>query len=123
MTARQSGERPRAFPDHPGERPRAFPDHPTSAKGDAEDPVDVALAGIRRATDGIEPPAGFSGQVMARAAVVRPASWWADLGMVGRRFVPCAALAAAAALALAWSAQTGLDETAPSALELAQSLP
>ncbi len=87
------------------------------------DPVDVVLAGIRTATDGLEPPGGFAAQVMARAALVRPIGFWGALGTVGPRFVPFAALAAAAALALAWSAQTGLDDTAPSALELAQSLP
>ncbi len=92
-------------------------------KADHSTDLDAQLAEIRQATAGIAPPAGFSTRVMARAAVVRPASWWGDLGSVGRRFVPFAAVAAAAAMALAWSAQTGLDETAPSALELAQSLP
>jgi hypothetical protein len=109
--------------NHPGDRP------------DPSDSLAAVLGGIRSATDAIAPPSDFAARVMARTARVRPVptlrdarerpstAWWADLGPVGRRFVPVAAMAAAAAFALAWSAQDGLDDTAPSALELAQSLP
>jgi hypothetical protein len=86
-------------------------------------PLEAELARIRAATEAIEPPPDFAARVLSLTARPRPSIWWADLGPVGRRFVPFAAMAAAAALALAWSAQAGLDETAPSAFELAQSLP
>jgi hypothetical protein len=102
-------------------------------------PLEATLARLRRATDAIEPPPGYAARVLAQAldpgrlppvsdgrASAKPpsqASVWAHLGPVGRRFVPAAMLAAAAALALAWSAQEHLDENVDSALELAQGLP
>jgi hypothetical protein len=85
------------------------------------EPLSGALDRIRAATDGIEPPPDFAARVLAQTARARAPTWVVHLGPVGRRFVPFAAMAAAAALALAWSAQSGLDETAPSALDLAQS--
>ena len=117
----------------------------------SDPPLESELARIRRATDAIEPPPDFAAEVMARVGSRAPrsvtmgatptdpgglasspstprsglpaAEWLAQLSFVGRRFVPIATLAAAAAVALAWSVQTTLDETAPSALDIAQDLP
>ena len=94
-----------------------------------DDALDAALARVRRATDAIEPPADFTAGAVSRALSQRRSrpspqgSVWAHLGPVGRRFVPAAALAAAASLALAWSAQEHVDDSADSALDLAQGLP
>ena len=87
------------------------------------DPVDAALAGLRRATEAIEPPPDFGARVLAGVARPRPAAWWVPLGGIGGRAVPLAALAAAAALALAWTAEARLDDTAATAFDLAQELP
>jgi len=95
----------------------------------SDPPLESELARIRRATDAIEPPPDFAAEVMARVGSRAPHSsppstaWLAQLSFVGRRFVPIATLAAAAAVALAWSVQTTLDESAPSALDIAQDLP
>ncbi len=94
------------------------------------DTLEARLDRIRRATDAIDPPPSLAAEVMARAASAPSArsgrvtaAWWAQLGPVGRSFVPVAMLAAAAAVALAWSGQATLDETATSALDIAQDLP
>lgn len=93
--------------------------HPAAAG----DRLSETLAGLRRATEVIEPPEGFPADVLARIARPRPRlPWWTQLGPMGRRAVPVAALAAAATFALAWSAEVRLDETA-SALDLAEVLP
>ena len=55
-----------------------------------------------------------------RPRALSDVTMWTQLTPVSRRIVPLAALAAAAALVLAWSADSRLDDTAPSALELAQ---
>jgi hypothetical protein len=126
--------------DHPGDRPRAVPDsdHP----GDRET-TDALLARVRRATEVIEPPADFPARVLAAVSRPRspwgppesgprlgspwgppvPASWWLQLGPAGRRVVPFAAIAAAAAMALAWSADARLDDSADAAIDVAQGLP
>jgi hypothetical protein len=96
------------------------------ANVDAVDPVDAVLARARRATDGIEPPADFTARVLtatSRPRSMRSTSWWAQLGPAGWRVVPFAAVAAAAAMALAWSADAHLDETADAAMDIAQGLP
>jgi hypothetical protein len=93
------------------------------------DTLEARLDRIRRATDAIEPPPGLAAEVMSRVASPSrraeqaSVTWWAQLGPVGRRFVPVATLAAAAAVAMAWSVQATLDETAVSALDIAQDLP
>jgi hypothetical protein len=90
------------------------------------DPTDAVLARARRATEAMEPPADFPERILAavsRPRVVAPASWWTQLGPAGRRVVPFAAIAAAAAMALAWSADARLDESADSAIDIAEALP
>jgi hypothetical protein len=92
-------------------------------KADRE--TDALLARVRRATEAIEPPPDFAARVLAAASLPRRSttSWWAQIGPAGRRVVPFAAIAAAAAMALAWSADARLDESADSAIDLAQGLP
>ena len=105
------------------------PLHPRGSSPDDGEPLEARLARIRRATDAIAPPPSLAADVMARVASraarsSQPAAtWWTHLGPVARHFVPVATLAAAAALALAWSGQATLAETAASALDLAQDLP
>jgi hypothetical protein len=105
----------------------------------ADHEIDTLLAGVRRATEVIDPPPDFAARVLAvamgetpkppaRPAASRPCpdlTWWAQLGPAGRRVVPLAALAAAAAMALAWSADARLDDSVAGALDLdlAQDLP
>ena len=97
--------------------------------GSDQDPVDTLLARVRRATEVVDPPPDFAARVVAvTSAPTRPAAkptWWVQLGPAGRRVVPLAALAAAAAMALAWSADARLDDSAAGALDLdpAQDLP
>ncbi len=106
-------------------------------------PVDALLARARLATEAIEPPpADFAARVLAatsrpravtmgatppnpRSRLIRelPTSSWAQLGPMGRRVMPFAAAAAAAAMALAWSADDRLDDSAASAIDIAQGLP
>ena len=78
-----------------------------------EDPTGTLLAGLRRATESVEPPPDFAARVLAATSRARPRSvWWAQLGPAARRIVPFAAVAAAAAMALAWSADARLDDAA-----------
>ena len=87
-------------------------------------PLDTRLAGLRGATEVVDPPPDFAARVLAATSRRSPGgSWWAQLGPAGRRVVPFAAVAAAAAMALAWSADARLDDAAASALDLAQDLP
>jgi hypothetical protein len=100
----------------------------TSPPTHPADPVDTFLAGVRRATEVIDPSPDFAARVLAvtRERSSHPVpSWWAQLGLAGRRVVPLTALAAAAAMALAWSADARLYDSAAGALDLdpAQDLP
>jgi hypothetical protein len=81
--------------------------------------VQAAMDRARAATDAIEPPPAFAERVVA-ATRGRPsgldgghphpqAPGWTQLDAVARRAVPVAMLAAAAALALAWYAESPSD--------------
>lgn len=116
-----------------------FAPEPPLGAGPDPDPVDTLLADVRRATEVIDPPPDFAARVLAatsrerrasgpssgrRSPVVDAgASWWPQLGSAGRRVVPFAAVAAAAAMALAWSADARLDDAVVVAADLAQDLP
>jgi hypothetical protein len=78
---------PRAVPSMPGDVP--------------DDRLSALFARARDATDDLRPPPSFAARVMAAAGARR--GTWAQVGSLGRLAVPCAAIAAAAALLLAWS--------------------
>jgi hypothetical protein len=73
--------------------------------------LDAFLAQAKDQTEAIEPPPDFADRVLA-ATRARRRAWWGHVVPLGRRAVPCAALAAAAALALAWLAEPLPDASA-----------
>jgi hypothetical protein len=84
---------------------------------DKKTSIQATLERARAATDAIEPPPAFAERVVA-ATRGRPsgldgghpqAPGWTQLDAVARRAVPVAMLAAAAALALAWYAESPSD--------------
>jgi hypothetical protein len=70
--------------------------------------VDAALARAKAATAELEPPPDFADRVLG-ATKARRKSGWTQLDALGRRAVTVAALAAAAAMALAWYAEAPPD--------------
>jgi hypothetical protein len=69
--------------------------------------VQEALERARAATAAIEPPPAFAERVVA--ATRGRQSGWTQVDALARRAVPVAMLAAAAALALAWYAESPSD--------------
>jgi hypothetical protein len=77
-------------------------------KAEDEDPrVRETLARARAATEAIEPPPAFAERLVA--ATRGRQTGWTQVDAVARRAVPVALLAAAAALALAWYAESPSD--------------
>lgn len=74
------------------------------------DDMDIALARIGAATEGIVAPADFTARVMAAIELESYPTWLFAIGRAAQRVLPIAALAAAVALTWAAESESAFDE-------------